>query len=269
MACTVDCAGTINGSAYTDACGTCVGGDTGLDACNPDCFTPVVSVLAPSGVAGYYGYTSANSDGWGFPVGYAQVQGTAVLVDDGSAFSDLGCSPLVNGLQLSGNIAVVYRGNCEFSLKALNAQNAGAIAVVVINNQPGPASGMGTGTYGYLVDIPVVMISQDDGALLSAAIQNGTMELLIGNDCVAGCTDSLACNYNPEASFDDASCEFSSCSVCQGDFNGDLVVNFSDWGQFLSIYSCTGLCPGDFNGDLQVNFSDMVLMLSFYGNICN
>jgi hypothetical protein len=34
---TVDCTGLVNGSAYTDSCGICVGGNTGLTACLKDC----------------------------------------------------------------------------------------------------------------------------------------------------------------------------------------------------------------------------------------
>lgn len=35
--CTADCNGTVGGSAYVDNCGTCVAGNTGLDACTQDC----------------------------------------------------------------------------------------------------------------------------------------------------------------------------------------------------------------------------------------
>jgi extracellular elastinolytic metalloproteinase len=46
---------------------------------------------------------------------------------DGSA-----CNPLLAG-SLSGAVAVVDRGNCTFVAKALNAQSAGAVAVIVVN----------------------------------------------------------------------------------------------------------------------------------------
>ncbi|HRH70686.1 MAG TPA: hypothetical protein PLB89_14380, partial [Flavobacteriales bacterium] len=35
--CTIDCAGVISGTAYLDNCGTCVGGNTGLNPCIADC----------------------------------------------------------------------------------------------------------------------------------------------------------------------------------------------------------------------------------------
>jgi hypothetical protein len=40
----------------------------------------------------------------------------------------------------SGNFAVVMRGNCTFVEKALNAQAAGAVALIVINTDGEPIS---------------------------------------------------------------------------------------------------------------------------------
>src|SRR5690606_31806620 len=58
--------------------------------------------------------------------------------NDGTADDSLACNPLTNGPDMTGKIAVLYRGNCEFGLKALNAEQAGAEAVVIINNQGAP-----------------------------------------------------------------------------------------------------------------------------------
>ena len=43
-----------------------------------------------------------------------------------------------------------------------------------------------------------------------------------------GCTYDFACNYNPDASFDDGSCEIESCAA-QGDLDGDGSVNVNDF----------------------------------------
>jgi len=106
--------------------------------------------------------------------------GFAAFVDDGTAEDSLGCNALVNGADIVGKIAVVYRGTCEFGTKALNAQNAGALAVVVINNQGSPLA-MGPGADGPSVTIPVVMISTDAGTSLRDAILAGIVELRIGS----------------------------------------------------------------------------------------
>lgn len=45
------------------------------------------------------------------------------------------CDPLVN--DLTGKIAIIERGGCGFTVKAKNAQNAGAIAVIIYNSIPG------------------------------------------------------------------------------------------------------------------------------------
>ena len=42
--------------------------------------------------------------------------------------------PLVNGGAIAGNIALVDRGACGFTIKVKNAQNAGAVGVIVANN---------------------------------------------------------------------------------------------------------------------------------------
>jgi len=66
-------------------------------------------------------------------------------------------------------------------------------------------------------------------------------------DPVPGCTDELACNYDPAANEDDGSCEYP-----QEGFSCD----------------CEFLCPGDFNGDGERNVQDLLLLLSPYGQTC-
>lgn len=80
---------------------------------------------------------------------------------------------LTNGAAISGNIAVVYRGSCNFSSKALNAQNEGALAVIVVNNVSGPAVGMASGDDGDQVTIPTFMLSQADGQAIINELASG------------------------------------------------------------------------------------------------
>lgn len=73
---------------------------------------------------------------------------------------------------LTGDIALIARGTCTFHDKILNAQNAGAIAVVVLNSVAGDPIIMGGDSTG--ITIPAVMISLADGLAIRAAIQDGT-----------------------------------------------------------------------------------------------
>lgn len=80
-----------------------------------------------------------------------------------------GCSALTNAAAVSGKIALVDRGSCFFVSKARNAQAAGAIGLIVIDNtrstcQP-PAMGSSGGD-GADITIPVISVTQDDGGIL-------------------------------------------------------------------------------------------------------
>lgn len=140
-------------------------------------------VLQPASIAGALDYTLPTD--WGLSPDMSDpanlVQAFAAIVDDGTTADSLGCEPLVNGADIAGKIAIVYRGTCEFGMKALNAQNAGAVAVVIVNNIPGPPVGMAGGTSGASVSIPVVMISQDAGALIHDEVVAGNVEMFIGS----------------------------------------------------------------------------------------
>ncbi len=67
-------------------------------------------------------------------------------------------------LDVADAIVVVDRGILRFDTKALNAQQAGAVALIVINNVPGLLAGALSETAG--ITIPVVGIDQADGTAL-------------------------------------------------------------------------------------------------------
>jgi hypothetical protein len=70
------------------------------------------------------------------------VTGDVVLGDDGVAPTGDGCTPLVNAV--AGKIVLLDRGVCTFVVKVKNAQDAGAIAVIVADNAAGsPPQGLG------------------------------------------------------------------------------------------------------------------------------
>lgn len=143
----------------------------------------IFNVLQPQALNGNYEMTHASD--WGLTPDLAipsnAVTGTLAFVSDGSAADSLGCLALTNAADIQGKIAVVYRGECQFGVKALNANVAGAIAVVIINNVPGSPVGMAAGDVGDQVTVPVVMISSEAGALLRNQIIAGNVEAFIGN----------------------------------------------------------------------------------------
>ncbi|WP_115462813.1 T9SS-dependent M36 family metallopeptidase [Winogradskyella aurantiaca] len=95
----------------------------------------------------------------------------ALAQDGTSDFNDI-CQTITNSAQLNGRIAVIRRGECEFGSKILKAQNAGAVAVVMVNNVAGDPISMGPGAEGGAVTIPSVMINQADGEAIIAALEN-------------------------------------------------------------------------------------------------
>ena len=77
---------------------------------------------------------------------------------------------------LVGTIALISRGACTFSEKIRNAQDAGASAVIVVNNVAGDPTAMGLGGIANEPTIPAYMASlANKGTLVTAAGQSATI----------------------------------------------------------------------------------------------
>jgi minor extracellular serine protease Vpr len=74
-----------------------------------------------------------------------------------------GCASVDPGAE--DKLAIIDRGTCTFSQKVANANAAGAIGVVIINNVAGDPTAMGR-TAGFDDDLPAVMIGKNEGAAL-------------------------------------------------------------------------------------------------------
>ncbi len=127
------------------------------------------TVNSPSAIAGNYNISVA---GFGPTLPSAGITTDLVLVQDDTAPASDGCDNILNGAALSGNIAVVDRGQCTFVDKVLALQNKGAIAVIVVNNVGGAPIAMG-GTDPGNITIPSVMVSMANGQTIKNALQNG------------------------------------------------------------------------------------------------
>ena len=99
----------------------------------------------------------------------------ALVEDDNSSTStnlNDACDNITNPNELNGKIAVIDRGDCTFVSKILKAQNAGALAVIIINDEIGDPITMGGD--GDSINIPSVMLSFLDGSPITNTLQNGT-----------------------------------------------------------------------------------------------
>ena len=139
---------------------------------------PLLRVSSPQALAGDM-EVGLPSFGPGLTPG--GVTGTLVLATDGTAPLNNGCEALTNAAAISGHIALIDRGGCTFASKVKNAQNAGAIGVVVADSVPGcPALGMGGADPS--ITIPSVRVTTDDGARLKAAMQLGSVSVKLLRD---------------------------------------------------------------------------------------
>ena len=134
-----------------------------------------VVVNSPAGVAGNYVCYPTTAFGTAI---VSPIAADIVLVNDGTAIPTQGCAnPLVNAAAINGKIALIRRGDCTFVEKVKYAQNAGAIAVIMMNNVGGTPIPMG-GTDA-TITIPSVMISDTDGNLIQAALGGGNVNVTL------------------------------------------------------------------------------------------
>ncbi len=126
---------TIGGAGAGSAAGTYIAGDSTLGP----------AVLGPS------------------------ISGQIMPVVEQGAGTGVGCLPFnaANTLSVNGRIALIDRGVCGFAIKAKNAQNAGAIGVIIANNAAGALAPGGADP---TVTIPVLGITQAQGNTLKTAL---------------------------------------------------------------------------------------------------
>jgi hypothetical protein len=129
-----------------------------------------LDITAPAELAGPVVFSTA-----GFGPQAFEVTQTVVAYQDGTAPAGDACSAAVNGAALSGHLALIDRGTCAFTVKVKNAQKAGAVGVVMVNNVAGSPIAMG-GTDDSIT-IPAMMVSLDDGNRIKSATSTVSMHL--------------------------------------------------------------------------------------------
>lgn len=153
-----------------------------------------MQVNSPASVAGKYAVKEATFT----PalIDRDPLEGQLILVDDGDDTAPDGtsgtaidaCQALTNSSELTGNIAFIQRGGCDFDVKVQNADDAGAIAAIVINLSGDPIVMIGqAGTS----DIPALMIGSADGDLLLDELdQNQIVEVVLDKSFFLNLTDT-------------------------------------------------------------------------------
>lgn len=143
-----------------------------------------VIVNSPANISGQR--TFGRPDAWGADLLSDIWTADGVFMVDATAPVNNACEDPTNAAEVSGKIALIDRGGCEFGAKALRAQTAGAIGVVIFNNAPGGSTpGMLAGAVGAQVTIPVVMLSYEDGQTIRTALASGAVNITIGNVPIA------------------------------------------------------------------------------------
>lgn len=154
---------------------------------------------------------------------------------------------------------------------------SGCMDASACNFNPSATCDSGSCTY------PSEVYLDCDGECINDTNDNGICDELD----VAGCTFEGACNYNPDATYDDNTCFFATAVYdcdgnCQSDEDGDGICdqnegqNGADFCGENTVWdpitqTCVGFdtCPQDFSGNGQVDALDLLLFLELFGEPCS
>ena len=284
--CTDETACNYNAEATTDD-GTCdftsCVGCTDADACNynPDATVDDGSCVMPDPVDGC-------TDTCDFPVSVSEaalaqtVAGTAVefgaygtlssleVTLDWSQVEGTGAWPadLLVEIGLPDGSCVALGG---YDLTSANCADLGNYTVV----WPDTWQVSTAGTYTTSIDLSGAALSGT--GLWSITLINGwatggssnydasfTMTGLCTSDDIdiPGCTDAIACNYNPSATTDDGSCDYSSCSGCTDpnacNYNPAAATDDGSC-EFTSCTGCTEIFSCNFDPNATIDDGSCIL----------
>ncbi len=186
-----------------------------------------VEVLSPTSIAGFLEVR----EGTFSPAPPWSVTAPVELADDGTGATADACQPLLRFT--SGNIAVIDRGECDFTDKAENAAAAGAAGIIIVNNQGDALINMGGAPSGGY-ETPAVFMGQSNGETIKAALAAGveatmahalpsdsSVRWLIGEDADGGALRDM---WNPACLGDPAKVS-DSRYWCFDPDNGGVHIN--------------------------------------------
>ena len=143
-------------------------------------------VNTPASISGDYAFGTAS---FGPLAGPENFSGTVILANDDAGVSpNDACEPLINTDEISGNIALIDRDDCNFDDKVQFAQDAGATAVIIANTQGRGLVQMGGDST--TVTIPSISISNADGDTLRSELENGVTVSIVTSSSILRGADS-------------------------------------------------------------------------------
>ena len=145
----------------------------------------LLTVSSPSSIAGSYALGQAE---FGTFLSYPGLAGELVqALDAANASGPLttdGCTAIQN--DVSGKIAFINRGTCSFTIKVKNAQDAGAIGVVIGDNAasatPADLGGSGNRAFDSQITIRSGRVTLAVADRLRSGLSSGTVNVVLGTD---------------------------------------------------------------------------------------
>lgn len=134
---------------------------------------PVFEQLSPASIVyelgAEQGFNDASYSGSGDVTGTVEAVDVIIPAAAEANTSNSGCESDDFAGFTAGNIALVQRGACSFAAKAINAELAGAVAVIIFNEgQEGRIDALNATLGGPGVSIPVIGTSYDTGVSLAS-----------------------------------------------------------------------------------------------------
>jgi hypothetical protein len=142
--------------------------------------TPTLRIGSPASLAKSY---QINTAGFGPKITVAGVNGTVAATQPLD-----GCAAITNGGSISGRIALIDRGSCNFTVKVKNAQLAGATAVIIADNVASSIPPLGGSDD--TITIPTIGVSQADGAAIRAALASNVTALIFADSSLLAGADT-------------------------------------------------------------------------------
>ena len=135
-------------------------------------------ITSPSNIAGTYVATQNvfNPGRVNLPVAPDLLQSDLVLYLDSSGDTSFACGLPRNTAAMQGKIVILRRGNCSFVEKVKAAQNAGAIAVIVVNSEPENLAMSGADA---VIRIPAISVTSTIGENIINQMKIGTVNVKI------------------------------------------------------------------------------------------